>query len=255
MTRFRLAAMSGLAAGMLVISAGHIGAQHVALPDARIQELAEHELGKRSEFKNVTVEVAAATVTLRGEVRSLWAKDEAIGRALSVEDVESVISELTIPGAESNEVLAEQIAEKIRNYVLYTIFDDVNIEVNDGVVRLTGQVSQPYRANEMAKLATRVAGVIELHNNFEVLPVSIHDDQIRWTLASRIYNDTVFEASASWPNPPVHIIVKGGRVTLTGVVNSQVERRVAEVIARGTFGVFSVENKLKLERDLNRTRW
>ena len=254
MTRFRLATMSGLAAGMLVISAGHIGAQHVALPDARIQEMAEYELGKRSEFKNVTVEVAAATVTLRGEVPSLWAKDEGVSRVLSMESVESLISELTIPGAETDEVVAEQIAEKVRNYVFYTIFNDVNIEVNGGVVRLTGQVTQPYRASEIAKLVSRVAGVTELHNNFEVLPVSIHDDQIRSTLASQIYNHTLFEASALRSNPPVHIIVKGGRVTLTGVVNSQVERRVAEAIARGTFGVFSVENKLKLKRELNRTR-
>ena len=36
-------------------------------------------------------------------------------------------------------------------------------------------------------------------------------------------------------------------MTLTGVVNSEVERRQAEIIARGTFGVLGVTNDLRLE--------
>ena len=38
-----------------------------------------------------------------------------------------------------------------------------------------------------------------------------------------------------------------GRVILTGVGLSEVERRKAEVLARGVFGVLNVENKLRLE--------
>jgi hypothetical protein len=41
--------------------------------------------------------------------------------------------------------------------------------------------------------------------------------------------------------------VDNGRVTLTGVVNSEVERRQADSLARTTFGSFSVENKLRLD--------
>lgn len=50
--------------------------------------------------------------------------------------------------------------------------------------------------------------------------------------------------------PPIHIVVENGRVTLKGVVTSEVERRVAENTARGAFGVLGVENRLKLEREL-----
>ena len=48
-------------------------------------------------------------------------------------------------------------------------------------------------------------------------------------------------------NPPIHVIVQHGRVTLTGFVISEVERRKAEVIARGVFGVLGVDNKLREE--------
>ena len=40
---------------------------------------------------------------------------------------------------------------------------------------------------------------------------------------------------------------EGGRVTLTGAVNSNIEKVKAESIARSTFGVFSVENRLRTD--------
>jgi hypothetical protein len=75
------------------------------------------------------------------------------------------------------------------------------------------------------------------------------DDQIRYAAAVRIYNDPLFWNYAIQVNPPIHIVVKHGRLTLTGVVMSEVERRKAELIARGVFGVLSVENKLRLEQE------
>ena len=43
-------------------------------------------------------------------------------------------------------------------------------------------------------------------------------------------------------NPPIHIIVEEGRVTLTGVVNSDVERMLARSLATGR-GELSVKNE------------
>jgi osmotically-inducible protein OsmY len=74
------------------------------------------------------------------------------------------------------------------------------------------------------------------------------DDSLRYTIAVRIYNDPLFWNYAIQVDPPIHVIVRHGRVTLTGVVLSEVERRKAEVIARSAFGALSVENQLRLER-------
>ena len=63
-------------------------------------------------------------------------------------------------------------------------------------------------------------------------------------MSYRIYSDTLFQRYAFRVNPPVHIIVERGNVALTGAVSSEVERRKAEIIARSTFGVFKVENRL-----------
>lgn len=108
-------------------------------------------------------------------------------------------------------------------------------------------MSSPHHANDLADVASRVRGVREIRNELEVLPVSIHDDQLRYSIASQIYRDPLFWNYAIQVDPPIHVIVENGRVTLTGVVNSEVERRKAENIARSTFGVFSVENNLRIE--------
>jgi osmotically-inducible protein OsmY len=54
----------------------------------------------------------------------------------------------------------------------------------------------------------------------------------------------MFMGFAQRTNPPIHIIVERGNVTLTGAVRSQVEKRQAESIVRSTFGVFQVTNRL-----------
>jgi hypothetical protein len=50
-------------------------------------------------------------------------------------------------------------------------------------------------------------------------------------------------------NPPIHIIVDRGRVTLEGVVNSNVERMLARSIAT-SFNAFEVKNELKTDAEV-----
>ena len=43
---------------------------------------------------------------------------------------------------------------------------------------------------------------------------------------------------------PIHIIVKGGRIQLLGVVDTEADRTAAELTARGVTGSFGVENNI-----------
>jgi hyperosmotically inducible protein len=195
----------------------------------------------------VRVSVQQGVVTLDGSVPSAWAMSEAIDEANDVDDVQSVVNRLTVRTGESDQRVAEAIARDIRNYVFYSIYDDVNVRVNNGVVTLTGRVTMPYKAAEMAELASRVGGVREVRNEIDTLPVSTFDDQLRYAIASQIYRDSMFWKYAIQPNPPIHIVVENGRVTLTGVVNSEIEKRQAGIIARSTFGTLGVDNQLRVE--------
>lgn len=222
--------------------------QHRLLGDSQIKELVEHYLLEEGILKgNVEVAVRQGVVTLSGQVPSAWAKARGLELALKVPDVQSVETELTIARGESDEAVGERIASQIRRYVFYTIYDDIELSVEEGVVTLNGRVTMPFKAKEIEHLASRVLGVQEVRNNIKVLPVSINDDQLREAIARLIYRDPMFWDYSIQTNPPIHIIVENGRVTLTGVVRSQVEKRKAESIARSVFGVFSVENRLRVE--------
>jgi hyperosmotically inducible protein len=219
--------------------------QHVPLTDQEIASLVEHRLSEQ-DIRGVTVTVRNGEVTLSGTVRSLWAKEEAIEEARKAHDVRAVVSTLTIMRPEDDRTVGEAIADRIRRYVFFSIFDDVDVEVAGGVATLMGSVTMPYKAQAIVKLASRVDGVQQVVDELDVLPLSDFDDQIRYAAALRIYNDPLFWNYAVQVNPPIHIVVRNGRVTLTGVVVSEVERRKAEVIAREIFGVLSVDNKLRL---------
>ena len=152
-----------------------------------------------------------------------------------------------IASSASDEAIANRIVKEVLRYTRYTIFDDVNVSVDRGVVTLSGRVTQPYKAKDLARLASRVKGVLEVNNDLGVLPVSIYDDRLRQSIARQIYGDPVFSRYAIHVNPPIHIIVERGNVILTGAVNSKVERQKAEVIVRSTSGVFGVENQLRID--------
>jgi hyperosmotically inducible periplasmic protein len=238
-----------LAAIILVAFAGVALAQRpVARADAEIwQEVTQRLVGK--DIEGIDVAVSNGAVTLTGRAASLWAKNEAIEQARKTDHVASVSSEITIVRRESDAAIAQEIADRIQRYVFFTIYDDADVSVHEGSVTLDGRVTMPYKADALANLASHVNGVQEVNNQIQPLPVSAFDDHLRYTIARRIYNDPVFWNYASQLNPPIHIIVENGRVTLTGIVVSELERRLAEVVARSTFGVFEVTNKLRVERD------
>ncbi|MGH9460275.1 MAG: BON domain-containing protein, partial [Vicinamibacteria bacterium] len=135
---------------------------------------------------------------------------------------------------------------KVRSYPFYSIFDDVNLGIQEGRVVLEGRVTMPFKSDEIEERVSKVLGVQSVENNIKTLSVSIHDRRLRASLARRIYGDPLFVTYAFRAQPPIHIVVEGGRVVLTGAVRSKVERVVAEHIARATFGVFDVDNRLAI---------
>ncbi len=81
-------------------------------------------------------------------------------------------------------------------------------------------------------------------DNINVLPASPMDDDLRLRLARAIYGNSVLSKYATDPQKPIRIVVDNGHVTLYGVVDSQMDKQVAEVQAKSVPNVFSVENKL-----------
>jgi hyperosmotically inducible protein len=145
--------------------------------------------------------------------------------------------------------LAREVARQVDTYSQFTIFDDICGQVENGVVTLTGKVTMPYKKNDIDKRVRAITGVREVRNEIDVLPVSTFDEDLRKRIARAIYSNPAFWQYAARANPPIHIIVEHGRVTLSGTVNNDVERSLARSLATG-FGELSVTNALKTASEL-----
>ena len=216
--------------------------------DQALKTRVEQRLNERRVRGIKVVAAQGGSVTLSGNVASAGAKQDLIADTLKVEGVKEIVSELTIGKAESDQKLAERVADQMRRSSYFTVFDDVEIGVDNGAVTLTGYVTQPIKSEDLARRAAHVDGVQEFVNKLEVLPASLGDDRLRSIIANTLYRDPTFSNYASQAIPPIHIIVRNSSVLLTGVVNSEVERRQAENIVRGIPGIIGVQNTLRVER-------
>jgi len=149
--------------------------------------------------------------------------------------------------------VAKDIATSVQRYTRFTIFDDVNANVKEGVVTLTGRVTMPFKRDDIARRVAKIDGVRSVDDQISVLPVSQFDDELRYRIARSIYNNSNFWNYAVMANPPIHIIVEHGRVTLTGVVQSNVDRMLARSLAT-QFGALSVTNALKTDAEVDDSR-
>ena len=214
-----------------------------ALEDAVWAKLKDAKLDKEV----AEIIVSGDTVTLRGEPASAYVKMKAIEVALTVEGVAAVEDELVVAEAESDEALVKELVSKVLSYPHYTVFDDVGFQLQDGgIVVLTGYVTMGFKKNELEERVGRVRGVRELKNVLQILPASASDEDLRKRLFRSIYGHELFFTYANRTNPPIHIIVNGPNVMLTGAVRNRIEKIKAESIVRSTFGVINIDNRLQI---------
>jgi len=142
------------------------------------------------------------------------------------------------------------VSKKVNRYSYFTIFDSVHANIHNGVVKLTGKVTMPYKASDIEKRVAEVEGVKQVVNKIETLPVSQFDNDLRLRIARALYANPALQMYGLGPNPSIHVIVERGHVTLDGVVNNDSDRLIAMSVARG-FGSFgAVKNDLKTTEEV-----
>lgn len=143
-----------------------------------------------------------------------------------------------------------QAQNKVRKELVtlpyYGVFDNLAYQVDGNTVTLFGQVVRPITRKDAERRVARIEGVDRVINNIEVLPVSGFDDSIRARTYRAVFRSGSLYRYAMGANPSIHIVVKGGHVTLEGVVSNQMDSQLAYMAANGVPGVFSVTNNLRL---------
>lgn len=188
----------------------------------------------------------------------------------------------TDPSPESD--LGKAVREKLERLPYYGVFDLLSYQVNpDGKVELSGFVFRDLLKKEAEQAVLKVPGVKEVQNRIEDLDWGVQDDEIRAKVYLTIYRDTFLSrygtptdmalangfgygprgrfgifgplgiGNPGFPgfNPAgdyaIHILVTNGEVILAGTVDSEGDKILAGLKARGVFPVKKVFNELSVK--------
>ena len=144
----------------------------------------------------------------------------------------------------SDAYLMREVRHELVSVPWYSVFDILQYSVNGSEVTLTGEVVNPTLKSDAGNAVKHIEGVEKINNQIEVLPVSPMDDQIRRAEYRAIYSQETLFRYGVGALQSIHIIVKNGHVTLEGVVDSEGDKNVAGIYAKGVSNVFSVTNNL-----------
>ncbi len=144
----------------------------------------------------------------------------------------------------------DRITREVRHELLmlpyFGVFDNIAFKVDGYNVTLLGQVVRPSLKSDAENAVKHIEGVEKIDNQIEVLPPSTTDDSLRLALYRAIYGYPALEKYALGVQKPIRIIVKNGHVTLEGVVDSDADKNMAGLRAKGVPGTFSVTNNLQV---------
>jgi osmotically-inducible protein OsmY len=122
---------------------------------------------------------------------------------------------------------------------------DVGVEVNDGIVTLSGTVDRYAKKLAAERAVLRVQGVRALAEDIEINVYSgglASDTEIATKVVEAI------ESDASIPQNQIKVRVENGRVTLTGPVDWQYQRARAEAVVRHLPGVTKIRNDITISQ-------
>ncbi len=195
------------------------------------------------EVSEIGVAVKNGIVTLSGMVDKYAKKAAAEKAAKRVVGVKAVAEDIQVGFSPSYLKSDAEIAEAIINALKWHTAvqeDKIKIKVEDGIVKLEGEVEWEYQRTNVKTVVENLIGVRSVINLINVKP-KITTVDIKQKISS------AFHRSATIESGRIMVEVNGNEVTLVGKVRSFVEKEDAERAAWAAPGVIRVVSKLEIE--------
>lgn len=200
----------------------------------------------RIDASKVTAEVNDGIVTLKGTVPTYGSLLAARTDAASVAGVKGVENLLTVALLSSppvpNDTTILSNAENILDWSSDIDSLNIRVDVNGGVVSLTGTVTTHWEKDRAEDIVSALRGVIAISNELAVVPTADISDEI---IAEDIID--ALTRNALVDTDKVDVTVSFGVVTLSGTVPTVGASITAYRTASHTTGVVRVQNNLYVQ--------
>lgn len=188
----------------------------------------------------IGVSIKDGVVTLSGIVSSYSEKLLAEQTARRVKGVRAIAEELSVRYPNQPKTSDSEIAKRIADVLDWDPLvphDKISITVENGVVRLKGDVEWHYQKDLAFKDASKISGVQRVENWINVQP-SVSTAVIK----ERI--ERAFERQADLEAENIKVRAEGHKIILEGSVTTWGKRGIAERAAWAAPGVSQIEDKL-----------
>lgn len=128
----------------------------------------------------------------------------------------------------------------------YGVYDNLAFRLQGRTVILEGQVLRSSLKPDAERAVKKVEGVDAVVNKIQVLPPGGLDDRLRREVYHAIYDYPALSKYANMPIPPIRIIVRGGNVTLEGVVDTETDKGLCSMRVKLLEGALNVTNNLRV---------
>lgn len=202
--------------------------------------------------ESIRIDVEDDVVTLSGQVDSLYEKQHAarLAEVVGVKEVDTSNLEVRWTedgGDEATRGSDRELTQAVRMALSLDPRIDAfepNIEVENGVVTLTGTVDSLDAKLVAGDAARDTLGVETVRNRLEVNPPDVPDEQ----LAERVSD--ALQRSPYVSDAKIEVNAVDGEVYLEGEVDSWFERYVVGDAAAHVIGVIEVHNNVDVDEDL-----
>jgi len=214
----------------------------MTMTDQSLQQAVIDELQWDPSVNAADIGVTAnnGVVTLTGHVGSYsekWAAERAAGR---VYGVKAVAEEIEVRYPLSDKQGDDDIAKRAIQVLSWDIDvpkDRVKIRVEKGFVTLSGDVDWFYQRNAAEADVRKLSGVTGVADNIKIKP-SVQAADVRTKI------NAAFTRNAQIDADEITVTADGGKVTLSGNVETWYERNLAEETAWSAPGVTQVDDRL-----------
>jgi osmotically-inducible protein OsmY len=210
--------------------------------DAELQQDVMNELKWEPTIKAAEIGVAVkdGVVTLSGYVDSYVKKGAAERAAARVFGVKAVAEGIKVRLPDSLRRSDEDVAGAVANVLEWNVLvphDRVKVQVQDGLVTLSGEVDWGYQKLAAEEAVRYLMGVVWFSNQITVRP-TVEPQDIKDKIVG------AFQRNALLDSRRITVETRGGWVVLSGSVRSWGERAEAQWAAWATPGISEVENNI-----------